>query len=425
MPLTDAAIRAAKPKDKAYKLFDGGGLYVEITPSGGRWWRLKYRFNGKERRLSLGTYPEVPLAGHKINDTWINGARERREAARRLLKSGIDPSEHRKQEKTAKSEVIANTFEAIARECFAKLAAEPEKPKKTKDGRKLKARNKPETMARKIEMFERDVFPRIGNKPISKTSSADILDILKRIESRGSYEIAARVKMYAGQVFRYAVSTDRATNDPTYHLKEALTRVSTKHYAALVVPEAIGGLLRAIRDYKGYVLTRYALELAPLVFVRPGELRKALWTHVNLDKAEWSLPGETMKMEEPHIVPLSRQAVDILREVHKISGKTHYIFPSSRSSQRPMSENTVTGALRRMGFTTDEMTGHGFRAMARTVLEEVLGFRIEIIEFQLSHSVIDANGRAYNRTTHLQYRRKMMQKWADYLDELRERAEKA
>lgn len=422
MGLTDAKIRTAKPKEKIYKLHDGLGLYIEIHPSGGKCWRFKYCYHGKEKRLSLGTYPEVPLASGKNseNGVLITGAREKRDANRQLLSEGIDPSEYRKQEKTARGEVVANTFEAIARECFAKLAAEPEKRRKIKDGRKLKARNKPETMVRKIQMFERDVFPRVGNKPISKTTAADFLDILKRIESRGSYEIAARVKMYAGQVFRYAVATDRATEDPTYHLKEALTRVSVKHHAALVDPEAIGGLLRAIRDYKGYVLTKYALELAPLVFVRPVELRTALWTHIDLDKAEWSLPGEIMKMEEPHLVPLPRQAVVILREIHQITGKLQYVFPSSRSSQRPMSENTVTAALRRMGFTTDEMTGHGFRAMARTVLEEVLGFRIEIIEFQLSHSVIDANGRAYNRTTHLKYRQKMMQRWADYLDELRE-----
>ncbi len=405
MSLTDAKIRAAKAKEKAYKLFDGDGLYLEVSPAGGKWWRLKYRINGKEKRLSLGTYPEVPLASSKnhVSGTTITGAREKCEAARQLLGEGIDPSEHRRAERSAKEELTTNSFEAVTREWLVKFSS----------------RLKPESVARKLKIFENDIFPWIGPKPIAALTAQEVLSVLRRIEDRGAGEIAARAKMYCGQAFRYAVATGRAGRDPTQDLKEALAPRATTHHAALTDPAAVGGLLRAIDGYEGYFVTRCALRLAPLVFVRPGELRNAEWKEFNLEQAEWLIPAERMKMGQTHLVPLSTRAVAILRELHPRTKFSRYVFPSARTGTRPMSEVAILAALRRMGFTKDEMSAHGFRAMARTLLDEVLGFRPDYIEHQLAHAVRDPNGRAYNRTTHLPQRREMMQKWADYLDGLR------
>jgi integrase len=334
----------------------------------------------------------------------ITGAREKREAARQLVAEGIDPSEHRKAMQVAKEELTANSFEAVTREWLVKFSA----------------RLKPDSMERKLKIFENDVFPWIGARPIGRLTAPEVLSVLRRIEDRGAGEIAARAKMYCGQAFRYAVATGRAERDPTQDLKDALAPRSTTHHAALTNPEAVGGLLRAIDAYEGYFVTKCALRFAPLVFVRPGELRNAQWKEFNLTAAEWIIPAERMKMQQPHLVPLSNQAVAILRELHPKTKSSDYLFPCARSSKRPMSDVAMLAALRRMGFSKDEMSAHGFRAMARTLLDEILGFRPDYIEHQLAHAVRDPNGRAYNRTTHLPQRREMMQKWADYLDALRD-----
>ena len=409
MPLTDAKIRTAKPKEKTYKLFDGDGLYLEVNPSGGKWWRFKYRYSGKEKRLSLGTYPEVPLAARKDKESGvlIAGAREKRESARQLLSDGVDPSEQRKAARTANAEVTANSFETVAREWLTKFAP----------------RWKPSSIERKLQIFERDVFPWIGSKPIARLTAPEVLGVLRRIENRGASETASRAKIYCGQAFRYAIATGRAERDPTQDLRGALAPRKTTHHAAIIEPESIGGLLRAIDAYEGYFVTKCALRLAPLVFVRPGELRNAEWSEFNLENAEWLIPASRMKMGQPHLVPLSKQAVAILTDLRPKSKYSPFVFPSVRSAKRPMSDMAILAALRRMGFTKDEMSVHGFRAMARTVLDEVLGFRPDHIEHQLAHAVRDPNGRAYNRTTHLPQRREMMQKWSDYLDQLRDGAE--
>jgi integrase len=406
MALTDAKVRAAKPRQKAYKLFDGEGLYLEVRPAGGKWWRLKYRIDGKEKRLSLGTYPEVPLASSKsdISGVMITGARQKCEAARHLLAQGIDPSEHRKAMQSANEELISNSFESITHEWLLKFSA----------------RLKPDSVERKLRIFEKDIFPWIGAKPISTITAPEVLTVLRRIEDRGAGEIAARAKMYCGQAFRYAVATGRADRDPTQDLKDALAPRVTGHHAALTDPKSIGGLLRAIDAYEGYFVTRCALRLSPLVFVRPGELRNAEWSEIDFAEAQWTIPAERMKMKQAHIVPLSKQSLAILQELHPKTKFSRYLFPSARSSKRPMSEVAILAALRRMEFAKDEMSAHGFRAMARTLLDEVLGFRPDYIEHQLAHAVRDPNGRAYNRTTHLPQRREMMQKWADYLDQLRD-----
>jgi len=391
MPLTDTAIRNAKPDDKTRKLFDGGGLYLEVSPSGGKWWRLKYRYGGKEKRLSLGVYPDVSL----------KDARERRDEARKLLANDIDPSEHRRAQKAAKEERAANSFEVVAREWHAKHL-----PSWT--GKHA------ETILRRLEL---NVFPWLGGKPIADITAPQLLQVVRRIEERGALETAHRVLGCCGQVFRYAVATGRAERDPSGDLRGALPPVKSQHFAAVTEPDKIAAVLRAIEGYEGTLPVRCALRLAPLVFVRPGELRKAEWADIDLDAAEWRYI--VTKTKTPHIVPLSRQAVAILRELQPLTGRGRYVFPSARSASRPMSDNAVLAALRRMGIGKDEMSGHGFRAMARTILDEVLGFRPDYIEHQLAHAVRDPNGRAYNRTAHLPERRKMMQAWADYLDKLK------
>ncbi len=393
MPLTDTAIKSAKPRDKPFKMFDGGGLYLELAPAGGKWWRFKYRFGGKEKRLSFGVYPDVGL---KL-------ARDRREAARRLLVNDVDPGEHRKASKAAEGERSANSFEVLGRECFAKF--EPNWAASHAD--------------KIISRLERDVFPWIGNMPISSVRAPDLLACLRRIEHRGSLDTAHRALQNCGQIFRYAVATGRAERSPTYDLRGALPPYRKQHLASITDPKAVASLLRACDAYQGSFVTLCALRLAPLVFVRPGELRKAEWTEVDLEEAEWNIAAERMKLREPHLVPLSKQAVAILRELHPLTGRGRYVFPGARTNGRPMSDNAILAALRRMGFGKEEMTGHGFRAMARTILDEVLHVRPDYIEHQLAHAVRDPNGRAYNRTAHLAERRKMMQRWANYLDSLK------
>jgi integrase len=393
MPLTDTAIRTTKPADKPIKLFDERGLLLLVAPSGGKWWRFRYRFDGKHKSLSMGVYPDVSLAK----------ARERRDEARKLLADGIDPSKNRKAQKAARADRNANSFEVVAREWFAKF-----KP------------NWVEAHSDKvIRRLERDVFPWIGGDPIAEVRAPDLLACLRRVESRGTVETAHRALQSCGQIFRYAIATGRASRDPSGDLRGALSTVKGTHLASITEPTAVGGLLRACDGYQGSLVTKCALRLAPLVFVRPGELRKAEWTEIDLERAEWNIPAERMKMREPHLVPLATQAVAILTELLALTGGGRYVFPGARTNGRPMSDNAILAALRRMSFAKDEMSGHGFRAMARTILDEVLGVRPDFIEHQLAHAVRDPNGRAYNRTAHLVERRKMMQQWADYLDKLK------
>ena len=398
MPLTDTAIRVAKPQARPRRLFDGGGLYLEVSPAGGKWWRWKYRFGGKERRLSLGVYPDVSL----------KCARERRDAVRQQLSAGIDPGQARKAQKLAGAG--ADIFEAIALEWHAKFSSGWV----------------PSHGDRILRRFENDLFPWLGQRPVADILAPELLSVLRRIESRGAVETAHRAMQNCGQVFRYAIATGRADRDPTGDIRGALPPPKERHHASIIEPKRIGELLRAIDAYAGFFVTKCALRLAPLVFVRPGELRRAQWPEIDLDVAEWRIPAARMKMREPHLVPLSRQAVDILRELeHLTKGVTSikldapsFVFPSARSSERPMSENAVLAALRRMGYTKDEMTGHGFRSMASTLLHEQ-GWNHQVIERQLAHAERNAVSAAYNFAEHLPERRKMMQAWADYLDELK------
>jgi integrase len=402
MPLTDTAVRSAKPREKPFKLFDGGGLHLLVNPAGGKWWRWKYRFGGKAKLLSFGVYPDVSL----------KAARDKRDAARKQLAAGIDPGQARKAEKVAQAG--AESFEAIAREWHAKFA--------------------PGWVAshgdRILRRLEVDVFPWLGKRPIAELEAPDILAALRRIESRGAVETAHRAMQNCGQVFRYAVATGRAKRDPIGDLRGALPPPKEKHHASIIEPKRIAELLRAIDAYQGYFATKCALRLAPLVFVRPGELRKAQWPEINLEKAEWRIPGERMKMREQHIVPLSKQSVEILQEMEPLTNREIlakpnaplYVFPSPRTRERPMSENAILAALRRMGYPKEEMTGHGFRSMASTLLHEQ-GWNHQAIERQLAHAERNAVSAAYNFAEHLPERRKMMQAWADYLDGLKAGAE--
>ena len=403
MPLTDTAIRSVKPATKPVRLFDGGGLYLEVSPSGGKWWRFKYRFAGKEKRLSLGVYPDVPLAGRKDKDSgeWIDGARDKRDQARQLVAQGVDPGVHRKAAKSATVERAANSFEVVAREWYGKNS-----------GSWVPAHGQ-----RILRRFERDVFPWVGDRPIADVTPPELLSVLRRIEGRGKIETAHRALSNCGQVFRYAVATGRAERDPTGDLRGALPPVKGEHFAAITDPGAVGDLLRAIDGYHGTLTVRCALRLAPLVFARPGELRHARWADIDLDAAEWRY--KVTKTDTDHIVPLSTQAVEILRELHAVTGRGVYVFPGARSLSRPMSDNAICAALRSIGVPQESMSAHGFRAMARTILDEVLQVRPEYIEHQLAHAVKDANGRAYNRTAFLPERRAMMQQWSEYLAALK------
>ena len=391
MPLTDVVIRSAKPTTKALKLYDSGGLYLEVSPSGGKWWRLKYRFNGKENRISLGVYPE----------TTLRTARERRDTERKLLAEGIDPSKNRKTEKSAQASRAANSFEQIAREWFAKFSPSWA----------------PAHAARKIRLFERDIFPWIGQQPIAEITAPELLSVLHRIEKRGVSETERRALVSCGQVFRYAVASGRAERDPSGDLRGALPPVKGEHFAAITAPDSLATILRAFEGYNGTLPVRCALRLMPLLFVRPGELRKAEWSQIDLDAAEWRYM--VTKTQTEHIVPLSRQAVAILRELYPLTGNGHFVFPSARSNTRPMSDNAILAAMRTMEIAKEVTTAHGFRATARTILDEVLGVRTDLIEHQLAHRVKYPNGRAYNRTAFLPERREMMQTWADYLDQLK------
>lgn len=419
MPLTDSAIKNAKPgmtpagkrTDKPYKMGDSGGLYVEVTPTGAKWFRLKYRFAGKEKRLSLGVYPDTPLAGRKDKKTseWIKGARDKRDEARQQLAEGIDPGEIRKAMKAAKADRAANSFEVVAREWFAKRST-------------AWADNHG---GRILNRLERDIFPWIGGRPIAEITPPELLATVRRIEERGAIETAHRALANCGQVFRYAIQTGRAVRDPSGDLRGALSPASKGHFAAITDPKRVPDLLRAIDSYQGTLTVKCALRLAPLVFVRPGELRKAEWEDFDLDAAEWRYVVSKTKKSgvRQHIVPLASQAVAILKELQPLTGQGRYVFAGARSSMRPMSDNAILAALRRMEISQEEMSGHGFRAMARTILDEVFHVPLHLIEHQLAHSVRDPLGRAYNRTAHLPERHAMMQQWADYLDKLKAGAE--
>jgi len=390
MPLTDVQVRNAKPAEKPRKLSDERGLYLLINHVG-KYWRLDYRFSSKRKTLALGTYPDVSLAL----------AREKRDQARSLLAQGKDPSEERKAQKAVQSGKAANSFEAVAREWFAKFSPNWV----ASHSSKIKAR------------LENDVFPWIGGKPIGEITAPEVLACLRRIEQRGAIETAHRVLQNCGQVFRYAVATGRAERNPCADLRGALPPVKQRHHPSITDPGEIGKLLLAIKGYKGSFVTKCALQLAPLLFVRPGELRKAEWREIDLDRAEWRIPAEKMKMREVHIVPLSTQALAILSELQRLTGESGYLFPGARSSKRPMSENTVNAALRRLDYSSDELTGHGFRSMASTLLNEQ-GWHRDAIERQLAHGERNSVRAAYNYAEHLPERRRMMQAWADYLETL-------
>ena len=391
IPLSDMKIQKVKSKDKPITLFDGGGLFLLVTPSGGKLWRFKYRFNGKEKKLACGAYPEISLLD----------ARKRRDEARAQIAHGIDPSAIRKAQKQANIEAT-ETFEAIAREWFQTFL-----------------NTWKESHAKRIiGRLERDVFPFLGQTPISEIKAPELLATIRRVEARGTFELAHRMRTICSQVFRYAVATGRAERDPAADLRGALKPVQTINMAAITDPKKVGNLLRAIDVYQGSFVVQCALKLAPLVFVRPGELRHAEWSEIDFENYEWNIAASKMKMKEPHLVPLSKQAIEILKKIHELTGTGRYVFPG-RTSERPMSENAILVALRNMGYAKEEMSGHGFRAMARTILDEVLQVRPDFIEHQLAHAVRDPNGRAYNRTAHLTERKKMMQTWADYLDGLK------
>lgn len=395
MALTDTFVRQVKHKGAAIgeRYADGGGLYLRVKAAG-KYWRLDYRIDGKPKVLALGVYPAVTLAE----------ARERRETARKALAHGTDPGVAKRDVKQARAQAAANTFEAVAREWLVKTSN----------------KRAAVTQAKVASWLEKDVFPFIGKLAITNIKAKDVLDkVARRMEARGIHESAHRIVQICSQVFRYAVATGVAERDVTADLRGALVAIEKANYAAITEPMEVGKLLRSIYAYGGHPCAVAGLKLSPLVFVRPGELRAAKWAEIDLDAAEWRIPASRMKMKVEHLVPLSSQAVDILRALHQFSGHGHYVFPSIRTGERCMSENTINAALRGMGYPKEVMTAHGFRAMARTIMDEVLGERPDLIEHQLAHAVKDPNGRAYNRTAHLPARREMMQRWADYLDKLR------
>jgi len=391
--LTDAKLRALKRRANAYRVADTNGLCIEVRSTGSKVWRYRFRHVGKASIITLGEYPAISLAE----------ARVERDKARAQVRCGANPAHVAKAERATRLERAGSTFASVALEFLAKREKEGMGAGSVERARRL---------------IEKDLAS-IGNLPVAEVSAPILLAALRKMEQRGIVESAHRARGLAGQVFRYAIATGRAERNTAADLIGALERPQTKHFASIILPSKIGELLRAIYNYHGSPVTIAALKLAPLVFVRPGELRCAEWSEVDLDKAVWDIPAEKMKMQQPHLVPLSDQVMAILRDLYPLTGGGKYVFPGVRSVRRPMSENTVNAALRYMGVDSDTMTGHGFRAMARTVLDEELGFPVDHIEHQLAHAVKDANGRAYNRTTHLPARRKMMQAWADYLDGLR------
>ncbi|MDM3871820.1 integrase arm-type DNA-binding domain-containing protein [Porticoccus sp. W117] len=393
MALTDTKIRSLKPRDKKVKVSDGRGLQLHVMPNGGKYWKYAYRFAGKQKELALGVYPDVSL----------KDARNRRDEARKQVAKGVNPQDVRRAMRHAGIEANANSFKVVALEWFDKKMSD--KSKSHRD--------------RTLRALQKDIFPYIGHRPISQVSSSELLRVLRKIENRGAIETAKRARQTCGQIFRYAIITDRAENDPAAPLVDALLPAQKRHLAAITEPDEVGKLLLAIDGFQGTSTVKAALRLSPLLFCRPGELRHMEWVEINFNDAIWEIPAEKMKMKEPHIVPLSNQSLEIIEEQKLLNCRGRYVFPSARGASRPLSENGVRTALRTMGYDNNTMTPHGFRAMARTLLDEVLEERVDWIEHQLSHAVKDSLGRAYNRTTHLKQRKKMMQKWANYLDSLK------
>jgi integrase len=394
--LTATAVKQAKPKSKIYKMFDGGGLHVKVKPCSAKYWRYDYRYMGTRRTLALGVYPTVSL----------KEARKRHQEARNLLDQGIDPARQKQAKKQIACQTTANSFKAVATEWFA-----TKMPDKSKGHRK-----------RTLSVLKKDLFPTIGNRPVSDISAPELLSALRKIEARGAIEMAHRAKRIAGRVFGYAIVTARAERDPSKDLDGALKNPLRTHLAAITTPSEVGKLMIAIESYDGSQVVKAALEISPLLFQRPGEIRSMEWGDINWELNRWEIPAEKMKMREPHVVSLSKQALAILTNLYPYTGTGNYVFASPRGNSRCLSDNAIRMALRTLGYAKETMSAHGFRAMARTLLDEVLGFRVDWIEHQLAHAVKDPNGRAYNRTAHLEGRKAMMQAWADYLDKLREKA---
>ena len=396
MSITDARARNAKPNDKDYKVTDERGLYLLVKTNGSKLWRYKYRFSGKERTLAMGAYPEISL----------KEARSKRDEARRLLDEGKDPSLEKQIQKALNISKYENNFEAVGREWYeVKLTGKSESHR-----------------SRSLRMLEKELFPYLGIRPVSDITAPELLTILRRIEKRGVVDTAHRAKQTAGQVFLYAIQTGRATDNPAANLTGALRPKETTHYPAITTPLEVGLLMLAMDAYNGTPIVRAALKLSALLFLRPGELRQLEWSFINWNEGRIEIPAKLMKIKEAHIVPLSRQAKKILEQLHTLTGRGKFLFPSERGASRPLSDNGVRTALRTIGYSNEVMVPHGFRAMARTLLDEVLEYRIEWIEQQLAHVVKDPNGRAYNRTKHLKQRAEMMQHWADYLEELKQMA---
>jgi integrase len=396
MPLTAIAVKQAKSKEKSYKLSDEKGMFLLINPNGSKYWRYKYRFGGKEKLLALGVYPDLSLSD----------ARELRDQARNQLAKGIDPSAAKRVKKQAQVTEGGNSFKIVASEWFETQMKDKAKGYQERTWRGLK----------------NDLFPALGSRPINQITATELLMALRKVEARGAVDMAHRVKQTAGQVFRYGVATGRCERDPTGDLRGALQPVTKKHFAAITEPKAAGNLMLAIDAYEGTPVVKTALQLSAILFQRPGEIRAMEWEEIDWEAERWEIPADKMKMKQQHIVPLSSQAIDQLKELHRITGRGRYVFPSARGPHRPLSDNGVRVALRAMGYDNEAMTAHGFRAMARTILDEVLNYRVDYIEHQLAHAVKDANGRAYNRTAHLAGRKEMMQGWADYLDNLKAQA---
>lgn len=391
--LSDIQVKTAKPNKGAYKLADGGGLYLLVSPTGGKLWRMDYRFDAKRKTVSFGAYPTISLAD----------ARQRREEAKRLLANGVDPSEMKKAQKAAKVELTENCFEVVAREWIIKFSCKWSQVH----------------TATILERMERDVFPYLGSKSVAEIKPPELLAVLRRIESRGALDTAHRIRNHCGQVFRYAVASGKAERDPSRDLQGALPPVKFGHRAAFTDPKDLAPLLRAVEEYKGSFVVKCAMKLLPMLFTRPGELRSMEWTELDFDAEQWNIPAEKMKMKQAHIVPLPKQALHVLDELKPLTGHSKYVFPCHRTPLRCMSDNAINAALRRMGFEKSEVTAHGFRATARTMLHEILQFSPDAIEAQLAHAVPDRLGQAYNRTQHLAERRRMLGVWADYLDGLK------